>query len=133
MPVKKGYTGDYKKVMTQIRKLSRQSKYENRSLYASRGEEDSSAFVFDYLQWVGCGGQSIDEHFDLTRVRKFHEMKNYEAFDAFLTEPIKNAICEDILGEILTFLCNTSTKYEIDNVLGLNLEAEEEGATAWRI
>ena len=31
-------------------------------------------------------------------------MTKYDAFDAFLTEPIKNAICEDVLGEILTFL-----------------------------
>ena len=132
MPVKKGYKGDYKKVMTQIRKYYRQSKYENR-VYASRGEEDSSAFCYACLQWVGCLGRVIEEHFDRTRVRKYHDMKNYEAFDAFLTEPIKNALCEDVLGEILTFLCKTSTKYEIGNVLGLTPEDEEEGAKAWII
>ena len=39
------------------------------------------------------------------RLRKlYHEMSKYDAFDAFLTESVKNAICEDVLGEILTFL-----------------------------
>ena len=115
----KGYKGDYKKVMTEIRKLSRESKYDNRWRYASRGEEDSTAFIYDRLfGWVGRGGQDIDEHFDRTRVKKYHEMNNYEAFDTFLTEKIKNSICEDNLGDILSFLCNTSVKYKIDAVLG---------------
>lgn len=35
---------------------------------------------------------------------RYDEMTKHDAFDAFLTEPIKNAICEDVLGEILTFL-----------------------------
>ena len=40
-----------------------------------------------------------------SEVRKlYHEMSKYDAFDAFVTEPVKNAICEDVLGEILTFL-----------------------------
>ena len=39
------------------------------------------------------------------RQRKlYREMNKFDTFDAFLTEPVKNAICEDILGEILTFL-----------------------------
>jgi hypothetical protein len=36
--------------------------------------------------------------------KRYDEMSKYDAFDAFLTEPVKNAICEDLLGEILTFL-----------------------------
>ena len=46
-----------------------------------------------------------EEEEELCRQRKlYHEMSKYDAFDAFLTEPVKNAICEDVLGEILTFL-----------------------------
>jgi hypothetical protein len=42
--------------------------------------------------------------YDDERIRRYHDMKRYESFDAFLTEHVKNSICEDVLGEILTFL-----------------------------
>ena len=34
----------------------------------------------------------------------YYDMRRYESFDAFLTEHIKNSICEDNLGDILSFL-----------------------------
>ena len=75
-------------------------------------------FTIGFLVGLGALGKDIDKHFDRTRVKKYHEMKNYEAFDTFLTEKIKNSICEDNLGDILSFLCNTSVKYKIEAVLG---------------
>ena len=35
---------------------------------------------------------------------QYHEMLRYDSIDAFLTEHIKNSICEDNLGDILSFL-----------------------------
>ena len=34
----------------------------------------------------------------------YKDMMTYERFDAFLTEDTLNSICEDVLGEILTYL-----------------------------
>ena len=34
----------------------------------------------------------------------YQDMMTYERFDAFLTEDTLNSICEDVLGEILTYL-----------------------------
>ena len=34
----------------------------------------------------------------------YQDMMTYERFDAFLTEDTLNSICEDVLGEILTFM-----------------------------
>ena len=122
MPVKKGYKSDYKKVMTQIRELSRQSKYDKTtwSIYNSLNQlsRDSHRYDLkdDYVLDVHVNSENKGvfcwlfrkyikyTHFDRTRVKKYHEMKRYESFDAFLTEHIKNSICEDNLGDILSFL-----------------------------
>ena len=34
----------------------------------------------------------------------YPEMKRFESFDAFLSERIKNSICEDNLGDIFSYL-----------------------------
>jgi hypothetical protein len=36
--------------------------------------------------------------------QRWEAMQCYDRIDAFLTEPIKDAICEDCLGEIFRFL-----------------------------
>ena len=36
--------------------------------------------------------------------KQYKEMTKFDIIDAFLTERIKDAICEDVLGEIFTFL-----------------------------
>lgn len=36
--------------------------------------------------------------------RRYREMSRYDAIDAFLTERVKNSICEDNLGDIFSFL-----------------------------
>ena len=58
---------------------------------------DESGFNGTLDGW-GC------DIFDDERIRRYHDMKRFESFDAFLSERIKNAICEDLLGEILTFI-----------------------------
>ena len=50
------------------------------------------------------GWRDLDVKHDKALTKKYDEMKRYESFDAFLTEHVKNSICEDVLGEILTFL-----------------------------
>ena len=61
--------------------------------------------VDNYCCWEIEQCRLREEEEELCRQRKlYHEMTKYDAFDAFLTEPVKNAICEDVLGEILTFL-----------------------------
>jgi hypothetical protein len=36
--------------------------------------------------------------------KRYREMAKYDAFDAFLTERVKNLICEDNLGDVFSFL-----------------------------
>ena len=149
MPVKKGYKGDYKKVMSELkaeiafallRRNARINEHNRRYgtiIESKKIEGDTTAFsILTWIEtWIegDCrmviipfiGGRHLivgdpirhDESgfngtmdgwgcdiYDDERIRRYHDMKRFESFDAFLSERIKNAICEDILGEILTFI-----------------------------
>ena len=58
---------------------------------------DESGFNGPLDGW-GCDIDD-DEH-----NRRYHDMIRYESFDAFLSERIKNSICEDNLGDIFSYL-----------------------------
>jgi len=36
--------------------------------------------------------------------KQYKRMAKFDSIDAFLTEQIKDALCEDVLGEIFTYL-----------------------------
>ena len=97
-------------------------KYRLENAYELVKEEDDfraklyhAAIYIAHSTYCPCDGKwkhccdNVDNYccweIEQCRQRKlYHEMSKYDAFDAFLTEPVKNAICEDVLGEILTFL-----------------------------
>jgi hypothetical protein len=58
---------------------------------------DESGFNGPLDGW-GC------DIYDDERIRRYHDMIRYESFDAFLSEHIKNSICEDNLGDIFSYL-----------------------------
>jgi len=75
-------------------------------------DSESARFESWHESWVAQMYPEADMEWKKNEARwakdqvrpRYDEMNKYDTFDAFLTEPIKNAICEDVLGEILTFL-----------------------------
>ena len=118
MPVKKGYKGDYKKVMKEFTvEVKRRDVFSK--TYEPPHKEDFRYQLFYNANWIYDhtprfpfemeGGEFIAyrriiEKPDSVRIGMFNDMNKYDAFDAFLTEHIKNSICEDNLGDIISFL-----------------------------
>ena len=147
MPVKKGYKGDYKKVMTELKKQfttfrnRRYHRLEDIGRCFQSGQADDcynipiNSPVIEYkgefcirqdnfhMAWKDSEYTyktrhrlySQREHSHLRGIlaerdttaavyKRFQDMMKYDSIDAFLSEHIKNSICEDNLGDILSFL-----------------------------
>ena len=75
------------------------------SYYPERPRRIQYVFQARERKFVLPGGWLyLERKHDKALAKKYNEMKRFESFDAFLTEHVKNSICEDVLGEILTFL-----------------------------
>ena len=66
------------------------------------GEHERPLTLKEYEEWECEEARKYNSNQKIKN--RYHEMMRYESIDAFLTEHIKNSICEDNLGDILSFL-----------------------------
>ena len=74
--------------------------------YEEWGEHNRPLTLTEYEEWE-C--EQVSEYYKTyysnQKIKnQYHEMLRYDSIDAFLTEHIKNSICEDNLGDIISFL-----------------------------
>ena len=137
MPVKKGYKGIWKKVMSELKKQfetfrnHRYHKLEDIGRCFQSGQANDcynipiNSPVIEYkgefcirqdnfhMMWKthkhtyprSLLRANLRKRDTTTAVyERFQDMMKYDSIDAFLSEHIKNSICEDNLGDILSFL-----------------------------
>jgi hypothetical protein len=62
-------------------------------------------YTYAYMMAQRRARMENEETLEKRRLHKqYKEMGKFDTIDAFLTERIKNALCEDAIGEIFTFL-----------------------------